>query len=464
MADGDQLVETDRATPTGQSIIVPFEGGGTGVEVLSWGQRELWQVMEEKQKWLPIGQVLPLTEGTTVEDAVADLRFVMSRYPSMRTRLRFDPDGPKQVVSAAGQARLEVVDAAPEADPAKVADEVWWRYWRQDYDFLTEWPLRMAVVRHRGALTHRVWVMCHLVTDGAGARVILQELAARDSSGSEAAQSALEQARWQGSPVGQRQCAAALRYWEKIMRRVTARRFPERTEKPYPRYWQAKLDSPALSLAVRAISARTGVEGTSVLLAVFAVSLARVTGINPVVFQPNVNNRFRPRLARSVSPIIHLGLCVVEVPDGTVDEVVVLTRARAMAAYKHAYYDPSRLAELLARVNRERGEEVEPGCAFNDRRLKPRDESGPPPTPEQVRDAVSRGSFEWKHKQDEFEFYQLAISINDIPDTVNATVTCDIHYVSPEHVEACVRGMEEVAVAAALDPATRTRVSADVAG
>jgi hypothetical protein len=135
-----------------------------------------------------------------------------------------------------------------------------------------------------------------------------------------------------------------------------------------------------------------------------------------------------------------------------------------MAAYKHAYYDPSRLAELLARVNRERGEEVEPGCAFNDRRLKPRDESGPPPTPEQVRDAVSRGSFEWKHKQDEFEFYQLAISINDIPDTVNATVTCDIHYVSPEHVEACVRGMEEVAVAAALDPATRTRVSADVAG
>jgi hypothetical protein len=445
---------------TGTEVPIRFEGDRTGVGELSWGQRDLWRVMEEKHTWLPIGTALPLPPGTTVTDATEDLRFVMSHYPSLRTRLRFDPDGPRQVVSAGGEIRLEIVDAPDDADPAEVAEQVRRRLWRADHDFVSDWPMKMAVIRHRGQLTHRVWVMCHLAADGSAARIILSELANRDSSGSRAALSALDQARWQRSPAGQRQSEAVLRHWERILLGIPATRFPDRTGSHRPRYWQGRSDSPALHQAVQAISARTGVEERSVLLAIFAVALARITGITPVVARVVVGNRFRPGLAQTVSPIMQGGLCPVDPPDGTVDEAVTHTRRRAFTAYKYAYCDPDQRDALIERVNQQRGERVDLSCFFNDRRLKPRDQTGPPPTPEQLRAAVPRGSFQWDYKQDEVVFDTLFINVDDQPDTCAMTICTDIQFLSPEDVEACVRGMEEVAVAAALDSATRTGVPA----
>jgi hypothetical protein len=435
----------------GESIVVRFEGNRTGVEELSWGQRELWMAMREQETWLPIGAVQPLPAGTTVDGVEADLRFVMSSYPSMRTRLRIDdPSRPAQVVSGSGEITLEIVEAGDDTDPAEVAAAVWRRDQQRDYDFASEWPVRMAVIRHRGVLTHRSWVMCHLVTDGAGSRVIVDELASRDSSGSRTSLSPLEQARWQRSPAGRRLCEAAMRYWENALLTIPTRRFPVRTERPYPRYWQGQLDSPATYLAARLIAARTGTEVASVLLAAFALALLRMTGINPVAFQVNVSNRFRPGLARSVSPVMQNGLFVADLSDVTVDEAVAMVRRRAMTAYKYAYYDPSRRHELVDRVGRSRGEPVDIRCSINDRRLTPREEGGPP-TPAQVRAAAPEGSFVWQHKQDDVELYQFDVSIDDVPDTIRLTVTTDIHRVSPDDVEACVRGMEEIAVSAALE-------------
>jgi hypothetical protein len=453
----------------GTELPVRFAGPGAGSGALTWGQRELWQTMRWKRTWLPIGTVLPLPAGTTLAQAVADLRFVMGRYPSLRTRLRFDPDdqggpedtdGPVQVVADSGQTRLEVVDAPAGADPAEVAEQVRQRYFGRAYDFAAEWPLRMAVIRHRGALTHRVWVFCHLATDGTGARVILQDLAARDRPDAGAGRPApLEQVRWQRSPAGRRQSEAALRRWETMLRRLPARRFPERTAGTGPRYWLGLLDSPATALAARVIAARTGVEVASVFLAVFAVALARVTGINPVVIRPTVSNRFRPGLARTVSPIIQNGLCVIDVPDGTVDQAVAHTRCRALAGYKYAYHDPVRLAELVARIARERGERVDLGCLFNDSRLRPADPAAPLPGPAQLRAALSRSRFRWLQQQDHRPFDPLFVTIEDVPGTAEVEVATDAHHLSPAAAAGCLHRMEEVAVAAALYPATRTGVA-----
>jgi hypothetical protein len=439
-----------------QRLVVDFEGDGAGVGELSWGQREIWLTMQERKTWLPIGAVQPLPAGYTLDDAAADLRFVMSRYPTMRTRLRFEADGPKQVVAGSGRISLEIVDVADGDDPAEVADQVWQGYRQKDYDFVTEWPVRMAVIRHRGRLTHRPWVMCHLVTDGTGSRVIVADLADRGTGPADNATPPLEQARWQQSPAGQRQCRSALRHWEKVLRGVSILRFPEGREKPYPRYREALFDSPAGELAMRAIAARTGVEVPSVLLTVFSVALNRVTGVNPVVAVVIVSNRFRPGLARTVSPIIQPSLCVIDVPDATIDEAAAHTRRRAITAYKNAYYDPSQREELITRVNQERGETVDLQCSFNDIRLKPRDMSGPPPTPDQIRAALPETSFEWTQQQDHRPYDKLFVTVEDVPGSMRLVVNTDVHYLSPEDIEAIVRGMEEVAVAAAIDPAIRT--------
>lgn len=459
MVDQDLSVAAPDSSATDQ-VLVSFKGHGAGVGELSWGQRELWGFMQRMNTWHPIGAVLDLAPGTTLEDAVTDLRFAMSNYPSMRTRLLLEPWAqPKQVVADSGVIPLEIVDAADSDDPAEVAAAVFNRYRDSDYDFAKDWPVRVAVIRHRGVLTHQAWVMSHLVTDGVGGLVILREMAKRDASASRSCPAPLEQAAWQASPAGQRQSRGALRYWEKTLRDLPARRFPPRSERPYPRYWQGVFTSRALHLAARTISLRTGAEVPSVLLALFSVALARITGINPVASMTVVSNRFRPGLADTVSPIMQTGLAVIDVQDSTVDEVVRHTKRRVMTTYKNAYYDPLHRDALIARINRERGELLDLTCVFNDRRLTRNDGSGPPAELSEVLAAAEQTGFRWTHQQDEHEFEGFAVNVDDVPDLVQLTVTCDIHYVSPDDVEATLRGMEELAIGALRDPDRRTGVA-----
>jgi hypothetical protein len=443
-----------------ERLLVPFHGTGSGEAPLSWGQRELWGGMRKQRTWMPLRFVAPLPEGTTVDGVVANLRFMMSRYPTLRTRLRFPPheDLPLQLVAESGEVPLEIIDT--DADPAQVADRVAQRYWDTEYDFVSEWPIRMAVIRHGGVPTHQVLVNCHLVTDAFGAAVVARELADRSATGSLAAMSTLEQAAWQGSPGGQAQCQAAIRHWERILRSIPPSRFRAPAEPTWPRYWHATFHSPAAYLAARIVAARTGLDVATALLASFVIAQVRVTGVNPAVTRVVVSNRFRPRLADTVSPISQSGLLAVDVAGITIDEALRRTQRRAMAAYKHAYYDPPQMDALLERVNQARGGEVDIGCFFNDRRRR-RDGAGSLPTREQVLAARAATSFGWEEKQDEKPYESLFVHIDDVPDTVSASVFVDTHRVSAADAEACLRELEAVAVAAALDPAAPTGMAGE---
>jgi hypothetical protein len=450
----------------GQVRLVPFQGEGAGEEELTWGQGDLWEAMRRLRSWLPVGGANPLPPGSTVDRVVADLRFLIGRHPSLRTRLRVGPEGrARQVLSSAGEISLEVVDAAPGDDPAAVAEEVAQRFRAAAFDFTTDWPVRAAVIRHRRVLTHRVLVMCHLVTDAGGAAAMQADLAGRDpatgaAAGPAAGQQPLAQARWQRSPAGQRQSAAALRHWERWLRTIPPRRFGDSTDPRRPRYWQLGFHSRAMHLAVRAIAARTGADTSSVLLTLFAVALVRASGVHPAVTRVLVNNRFRPGLADVVAPLTQAGLLVVDVAGVTVDEAVARTRQRTMATYKYAYYDPYRMLELVDRVGRERGEPVDIGCFFNDRRLVRQEQpGGPVPTPAEIRAALPDSRLRCLLQQDE-PMERLFVSADHDPDAVDLDILTDTHYLAPAGLAALVRGMEEVAVAAAGDPAAPTGVPA----
>ncbi|MDI1462556.1 condensation domain-containing protein [Catellatospora sp. KI3] len=447
---------------TVNQIMVPFHGEGSGTGELSWGQREIWAAMRRQQSAIPVGGCLPLPDGTTLDDMVAELRFNMSRHQTMRTRLEFGADGrPRQVVAASGEIALEVVDADG-ADPAEVGEQLRQRYWTTGYDYAAEWPLRMGVVVSGGVPTHVVVVFHHLVSDGFGSLVLMTDLAERDpatgAAGSPPAlMQPLEQARWQATPAGVRQHEMAMRHWEGLLRAIPARRFAGSDDPREPRYWEGELISPAMHAAVRIIAARTATDSGAVLLAAFAVVLARLTAVSPAVVRTVVSNRFRPGLANVVSPVNQTSLCVLDVADATFDEVVRRTRQRSMAAYKYAYYDPERLSELVAGVERERGEPLDISCFFNDRRVRHRDDSGPVPTAAQVEAAADRTAFRWLRQQDQ-PFERLFVHVEDEPDTLVLTVCGDTRHVSPADLRACLTGMAALAVEAALDPATRTGV------
>ncbi|WP_433201654.1 condensation domain-containing protein [Dactylosporangium sp. CS-047395] len=381
------------------------------------------------------------------------MRFILERFPSTRTRLRLrDGRAPLQVVAGDGAVPLDVADAPDDSDPAGVAADVSRRLHETAFDFERDWPVRIAVVRHRGVLTHQVTVVCHLVNDGFGGLLLVEAVArwhasGRVDEGGAGGMSALEQARWQGSEAGRRQSASALRYWEKTLRAIPARRFPGPVDVRAPRHWQGDFVSPALHLAAHGVARRTGTDRTTVLLTAFAVALAGATGIHPVVVRVVVSNRFRGTLAGAVTPISRPALCVLDGEGLDFDDAVVLAGKRALTAYKHAYYDPGELDALRGRIEAERGEEIDIACYFNDRR-PPATVDGAVPEADEIREALRRTAFRWIARQDR-PSERMFLTIADEPGTVHLDVCGDTAHIPPGVLEACVRGMESVTVAAA---------------
>ena len=442
-----------------EHVAVSFEGGQAGVEELTWGQRSIWAAMARHGSWLPMGGSKPLDAGVSAEDVADELRYLMTRFPSMRTRLRFDTTGhPTQELFGSGEIGLDIYDVAEDGtEPDQLAAAVEAHLRHTPYDFADHWPVRMAVVPNRGELTHMVAIICHIATDGAGARVMLREVASRTSTPSTGLQP-LEQARWQGSPAGRRQNETALRYHEDVLRTISPRRLPDSPDPRSPRHWSGEFRSRALGPAANAIAQRTGAASSPVLMALFAIALARITGINPVVTRPLVSNRFRPSLADVVCMLVLPGICVLDVADATVDETVARAQRAVMRAYKHGYYDSQHLEELISQSP---GNEAPTyvSCLFNDRRDEQRQQpASAPPTAEELHSARDNSTFSWAGRSDR-PSERMFLTIEDEPDGLLLIISADTHFFPPAHFEALTRGIEDVAVEAALDPTAPTKVT-----
>jgi hypothetical protein len=446
------------AYPTGR-VLVQFAGPGAGDEELAWGQSEIWRAMTREGNWFPLGGVSSLSAGTTVDDIAAELSYLLGRYQTMRTRLRFTPDGrPRQVVASSGEIALEVVEAG-DADPEEVAAAVLWRYQHTDYDFEHEWPVRMAVIRQHGVLTHQVSIVCHLVTDSAGGAVMLAEVGARETAPVSGLTS-LEQARWQQSAAGRRRNRAAQRHWETLLLALTPMPVDTSTDRRTPRFWQAEFTSPATRLAVRVISARLQMETSPIVLTLFAAALAGVTGVDPMVLRPIVSNRFHPGLANVVANVSQNGLCLLDIADIDFDTAAERTRRATMTAFKHAYFDPIEMDELIARVSQERGVDVDVRCFYSDRRASVA-VTGPTPAPQDLDEALPRSTFGWVAEHD-VPLDRLMCYVDDAPDALKFSVFVDTHFLSPADTEACLRAVETMAVRAAYDPTASTTTTRTV--
>jgi len=448
-----------------EHVRVTFHGEGSGVDDLTWGQLGLWQAIAADGISRTMAGVDPLPPGTSVETAAETLRFVMSRHQSLRSRLRFDGGPlPKQVCFTSGETTLEVVDAG-DADPAEVADQVRERYQGTNFDYENEWPVRMAVVRKDGELTHAVVVYLHLVIDANGLSALLSDLRHMTPGWERTAPPVtaappLEQAQRQRGTAALRQGAASLRHLENVMRTVPISRFGEPLHDGEPTYRMIRFHSPATHLATQVVAARNGINTSPVLLAGFAVALARFNGRTPVMAMLMVSNRFRPGLGDSVSAVAQISPYMIDVADTTLNEAVVRASHSAMNAYKHAYYNPYEQDDVVDAINRERGAEVDFSCFYNDRRQQAREsDGGPLPTQEQIREALPLSTHHW---EDEIGMprQKLYLHVDDPRDAIEFTMSADDRFLSPDDMIALVRGMEAVAVEAALDPLAPTGVTA----
>ncbi|SHL27225.1 condensation domain-containing protein [Actinacidiphila paucisporea] len=446
-------------------VVVPFEGPGAGVGELTWGQRKVWTLMEQAGTSMSMGGAVPVTDGRTVRDLASELRFFLCRYASMRARIRPGADGGLvQEVSGSGVAALGILDAADDGDPDLVARDLADRWEATPFDHAREWPIRMAAVRSRGAVTHVVVTISHVATDGGGIAVMLGELGERDPATGEAknpasAMGPLELAALQRTPSVRRQSDFSLRHWERLLRSAGPRRFGPHVDRGEPRYRRGVFTSRALHLASKAVAARVGSSTSSVLLAAYAVAVARLTGITPALIQVVIGNRFRPGLADVSHPLSVNGLLMVDVADASFDAVVDRTQRASALCSKYAYYDPAGLEELRARIDRERGEAVETSCLFNDRRIgvgiEPPDPAVPPR--DELEAVRAESALHWGEP---FPRYldKLMVQVGTALDTVELEFHVDTHHVSADEVTALMRDVEALVVGAAFDPALPTGV------
>jgi len=462
-----QAAQVTDVIEASEVVMVPFAGEGCGVDALTWGQQHIWNAVLELGSPMNMCAVRELPAGARVQDYADELRFYASRFQSMRTRLRLTPGAlPLQEVVATGEIPLRILDVPAHQDPAQVAAKL--AAWQQDtpFDYEREFPINMTLIRHHGALTHLVMALCHFATDAVGAMTMYNDYIGRDPETGLAskppAMHPLELAAQQRTPAALRQSEASLRYWDSLLRAIPMRRFPDPVDPgPGPgRYGQVRMDSPAMLLALRAIAARLDTDVSTALLGVFAVGVARIIGINPVVAQMVVSNRFRPGFAEIVSNVSQAGLFVADVADITVAEAIARSRQASMKAYKHAYFDFAKWKDLVAEVNRDRGGVVDLKCYYNDRPSQHRaDPAGAPVTPQEIEAALPRTSApQWT----ELPFFneRLMVTIDDVPGATGLLVLADTAYVPRARMAQLARELESLAIEAARDPDLRTHVSA----
>lgn len=426
-----------------ERVMVSFDGQGAGGGALSWGQAEYWAGVGRLGHWLPLGGIKALPPGTTVDDMAEELRYLMSRYPVARTRLRFDGGGrPTQHVAGSGTIALEVVDAG-DADPEKVADLLADRYRTSEFDFAADWPVRMGVVCRGPRPTHLVTMMSHVTVDGTGAAIMMREVAARTADPVPDMQP-LAQTDWQQSPAGHRQNAAALHHCEAVFRAVAPDQFAGLGEDRQPRYWEGELLSAALPAALRTLAAHTGAESSTILLAVFATAVRGLTGVNPVLVRPVIANRFRLGLAGVVCTLAQAGYCALEVDDTSFRETLRRAKRAVLGASKHAYADPRSIAELQDRIAAERGTVLETACFLNDRRQPRRDPADAPHEGQ-----TPPGTFRWTRSQDRPALEKLLLEIDDAPEGIRVTLTLDTASLSLAEGKALIQALEDIAVAQA---------------
>ncbi|MGI8666749.1 MAG: hypothetical protein ACR2N4_12060, partial [Jatrophihabitans sp.] len=229
--------------------------------------------------------------------------------------------------------------------------------------------------------------------------------------------------------------------------------------------------SPAVALALPQLAAAHGVPSSAALLAMFAVGLGRHTGHNPLVVTLMVSNRFRPGFADSVSALVQPSPYLIDIEGISLDQAVGTVAGGLLHTYKNAYYDPYQHEELVARIGRERGEQLDLWCLYDDRR-KHQDRAFAPGSPgspastaqlgPELSRALTRSSWQREHEP-AMHCRKLFLHVDDPPGSIDFLLSVDSRYFAVEDMLAILRAIEDATVQAVLHPDAPTRIGARIA-
>ena len=477
----------DAAAPSRLNLVdqlrVTFAGQRGGAGPLTIGQASaLGWVCDPTLYTRMVEWPLSLPPGTTLPDIAAALEVLMSRHESLRTRYPADRE-PVQRVARSGELVVDVYEASEEpADSAALTMELIRRLRSSEFDLTAELPLRVAVARSRGVPAAAVIVYSHAAVDFASMALIDRQFVAlvsdpvRRVSGSPGREplghQPLDQAADERSERGRRRTAAALRGWEASLRSMPqcmyavpaadAVRGPGRRVSGGPA--SCWLWSPAAALALPHITARTGANPQQAVFAALCVMLAWRTGHETCALPVMASNRYHRRLRDYVGNLAQECIVSVDVRAQGLDDVVRRTGAAILRGTRHSLVEVSAMQRVMERVEHDRGITIDRYCVFNDLSVLLGDTEIRPPAsdPAEAGRALPRSRIARLLEPPPDQLLLVMLQQVD-GEMILGALTRDANRVPPGDLEALLRGVELLLVAAAPGDVDLSRIG-DVAG
>ncbi|MFC4015617.1 condensation domain-containing protein [Nonomuraea purpurea] len=443
----------DDAAPTGE-ITVAFRAPTARSGLLTWAQREMWHQFSRTRPhhyYFNSTRLFRVPEKCRIGDVTEAVRRLVECYEAFRTTIGVTSGGvPRQHVAGEGVYRLALHEAGE--DEGGLAERLSYEYRGRGFDD-DEWPLRVAVITRAGEPALVLFTVSHLAADRVGLDVaseaFVRLLAGERDALPATVMQPLDQVAVEDSPVGERAAARAVAYWERTVATIPHTMFPDRSP-AVPGNWSpvGVLRSPAAGLAAAVLGAELGVSPGGAVLAAAAALLSTRTGNTTVALGLFAANRSVPGARDMVSTCVQPALFSVDVPAASFRELIRSTWTSSLLAYRHAWYPPDLIGDVVERASRRRGQPIELDCQVQDysgySRARPI-----APSPQEVHTALPRSRFSrsalWTRDQ------LLLLTIAGHPGSeLRFSVASDPAVLPVPELERFVRGIELLLVRAVV--------------
>lgn len=360
---------------------VEFRAGAAGTFPMTWGQQDFWRHKirrygAPRHGHFNIPVVVDLIDeadvpGDADQAAVADaLRRLVERNQSLRAHFTDAAGTCLQRIESSGTFTLRIEQSTAAASRA-TAEALAAELAEPHFDHEAEWGVRFALVCVGQSARHLAFAVSHLVVDGGGLRVLIDDFRDLLRVGDDGTQ---PQRRWQPSDQvsrelserGVRRTQAAIRHWRKQLERIPPSMFGSALPAGSPRFQRLRMDSRALARAAARLAADCQVSVASAVLAAAALALTALTGQRTCVLVLVAGNRYDGDMRRMLGLAAQDGLFAIDLTDGTVADAVRTTHRAATTAYFYGHYDPQAIDDLVDAVAAERGLRFDLTLIFND--------------------------------------------------------------------------------------------------
>lgn len=421
----------------------------------TYAQRAMWWATNwmADAGYFNLGWILPVPDGVTVDDVADALRRLIGRFDTLRTLFEDRDDGLHQMVATAVSLPVEVHDC-PYGSAEKTGATVLASVVGPGFRSEAEWPIRVAVVTEDGSTRLLVIAMNHLAVDMRGWRVIertlTQLLADPAAALDEPGWQPVDVAAYEGSAEGRAANRAALERWEAILTGGSPTLFDfDPVEEERDRFWQLRMESRALAVALAVVAERCRTSDAAVLLAAVSTVLGHYSGHDDVVLQVNVANRIVEGTENIAGYLCWDSLFYLEFCGLSFDAICRRSFSAALETYRNGMYDRAAAAAIREAVELERGAKIDLGCYVNDCRegtsQKAAHGLGTAPDLDALR-ADTRTWFVRSHPRVDTRFY---VDAYDAEDSVALELMCDTRYVPVRDIDEILRATERLLIAAA---------------